>query len=88
MRKRQKIILIIYVYIVITLGFLYVPYVRYYPGGTKQFVGHHWRFGLMQLLPWEQRAWGYTTIDAALIIAELAAVSAVFLVIFLLLRRE
>jgi hypothetical protein len=43
MRKRQKIILILYMYLVVFLGFIYVPYNQSFPNGAEKFVGHHFR---------------------------------------------
>jgi len=43
MMKRQKLILILYAFAVFFLSFVYAPYVRYYPNGAVQFVGHHLR---------------------------------------------
>ena len=88
MRKRQKLILIIYLYLVMILGFIYVPYIKNFPNGVKKYVGHHLRIKLMSFTPWENTQWGYTTIDANLIIAEILAVTAIFAVAFLLLKRE
>lgn len=88
MRKRQKIILILYVYAVTFLGFLYVPYIRSYPGGVQRFIGHHFRIKWLQIYPWETRISGSVFIDANLIIAELLAITAITVVAFLLLKRE
>ena len=88
MRKRQKIILILYMYMVIFIGFIYVPYNVYYPNGAKKFVGHHFRVRLFELVPWEKKVWGHTGIDANLIIAEIIALTAVAVVIFLLFKRD
>ena len=88
MRKRQKIILIIYIYTVLFLGFLYVPYVQHYPNGARKFVGHHLRFRLLEISPWEKTIWGHTTIDANLIVAEILVITAVTVAIFILLKRE
>lgn len=88
MRKRQKIILIVYMYMVVFLGFIYVPYNKYFSDGARQFVGHHLRVRLFEVLPWERQVWGPTTIDANLIIAELLAITAVAAVIFLLFKRD
>ncbi len=88
MRKRQKIILIVYMYMIVFLGFLYVPYVKFFPGGMKKFVGHHFRIGLFEAIPWEKQEWGYVAIDANLIIAEILAISAIAVVVFLLFKQE
>jgi len=88
MRKRQKIILILYMYMVVFLGFIYVPYDQYFPNGVKKFVGHHFRVTLFEVLPWEKQVWGHTVIDANLMIAEILAVTAVAAVIFILFKRD
>jgi hypothetical protein len=88
MRKRQKLILVIYVYAVLFLGFLYVPYVRYYPNGAKKFIGHHFRSGLLEIMPWDSKLWGNVSMDANLIIAEILAITAIAVVAFLLFKRE
>ncbi len=87
MRKRQKIILITYMYVVVFLGFIYVPYKQSFPNGVEKFVGHHFRVRLFEILPWEKQVWGATTIDANLIIAEIISVTAVAVVIFLLFKK-
>ncbi len=88
MRKRQKIILILYMYMIVFLGFLYVPYVQYLQGGVKTFVGHHFRIGLFDAIPWEKQVWGHVTIDANLIIAEIIALTAIATVVFLLFKKD
>jgi hypothetical protein len=88
MGRRQKIVLILYVYAVLFLGFIYVPYVRYYPNGVKNFIGHHLRIKLFELSPWETMTWGHVGIDANLIIAEILAITAIVVVAFLLFKRE
>ncbi|MBI4682770.1 MAG: hypothetical protein HY757_06685 [Nitrospirae bacterium] len=88
MGRRQKIILIIYVYAVVFLGFIYVPYVRHFPNGVRKFIGHHFRIKLIQMYPWEIETAGAVTIDANLIIAELFSITAIAVVAFLLFKRE
>jgi hypothetical protein len=90
MRKRQKLILIVYVYAVLFIGFLYVPYVRYYPNGSKRFIGHHIKPKLLSFIwgPGEASLWGNIAIDSNLIIAELIAITALTVVAFILLKRE
>ena len=88
MRKRQKIILVMYMYAVIFFGFIYVPYMQHHPNGVRKFVGHHLRVRLFEITPWEKSVWGYVTIDANLIIAEILAITAVTVVIFLLFKAE
>jgi hypothetical protein len=51
-------------------------------------VGHHFRFRLLELSPWDTKIWGHTTIDANLIIAEILVITLVAVTIFLLLKRE
>ena len=88
MRKRQKIILIIYVYIVIFIGFLYVPYVRYRPNGSRSFIGHHFKPKILALFSDKQELWGPLAIDGNLIIAEIFAITAIVVAAFLLLKKE
>jgi len=88
MGKRQKLLLLIYIYLVIFLGFLYVPYIQHYPNGVSKFVGHHFRFRLLEISPWDTKIWGHTTIDATLIIAEILAITLVAGTIFVLLKKE
>lgn len=88
MRKRQKILSLVYIYLVIFMGFLYVPYIQHYPNGVSKFVGHHFRFRLLEISPWDRKIWGHTTIDANLIIAEILVITLVAGAIFVLLKRE
>jgi hypothetical protein len=88
MGKRQKIILILYVYAVVFLGFIYVPYVRHYANGAKEFIGHHFRVRILQLSPWETQTYGPVVIDANLMIAEILSITAIVITAFLLLRKE
>jgi len=88
MRKRQKLLLLVYMYLIIFLGFLYVPYNQHYPNGVSKFVGHHLRFRLLEISPWDRKIWGHTTIDANLIIAEILVITLVAVTIFILLKRE
>lgn len=75
-------------YMVVFLGFIYVPYIQHYPNGMQKFTGHHLRVRLFEDLLWEKNTWGHMTIDANLIIAEIIAVTAVVAAIFLLLKKE
>lgn len=88
MRKRQKLLLLFYIYLVLFLGFLYVPYIQHYPNGARKFVGHHFRFRFLEFSPWDRKIWGHLTIDANLIIAEILMITLVTAAIFILLRRE
>lgn len=88
MRKRQKLILILYAIGVFLFSFVYIPYTRYYPGGIKTFIGHHIRPKLWWIMSEKSDLWGDIAIDAPLIIAELLALTAIAGVAFLLLRRE
>jgi hypothetical protein len=75
-------------YLIVFLAFIYVPYLQHYPNGLKKFTGHHFRVRLFEEFPWEKTVWGYMTIDANLIIAEIIAITAVVAVIFILFKRE
>ena len=89
MKKRQKLVLIIYFYVVLFLGFLYVPYIRHFANGSQSFIGHHLRFRIWDIMPWEASyTGGATTIDANLIIAELLAITAMTVVTYFLLKRD
>lgn len=88
MRKRQKLLLLFYIYLVLFLGFIYVPYNQHYPNGVSKFVGHHFRFRLLEISPWDRKIWGHITIDANLIIAEILVITLVASAIFVMLRRE
>jgi heme/copper-type cytochrome/quinol oxidase subunit 4 len=85
MRKRQKLILIIYSIAVFIIGFIYVPYTRYYSGGIKTHAGHYFRptFLYMTELPK-----GYVNIDAELIIAEIIALTAIFGAFYLIFKTD
>ncbi len=87
MRKRQKIILIIYVYVVLFIGFFYVPYVRYYPNGSMKFIGHHLKPKILSLFADTPSLMGHTAIDGNLIIAEILSITAIVVVAFLLLKK-
>lgn len=88
MKKRQKLILIIYFYAVLCIGFLYVPYTQHFSNGIMRFAGHRLRFKLWELTPWQPTYTQNLTIDANLIIAELLAITAMTVVIFLFLKRD
>ncbi|KPJ99012.1 MAG: hypothetical protein AMK71_10405 [Nitrospira bacterium SG8_35_4] len=70
------------------MGFLYVPYIQHYPNGVSKFVGHHFRFRLLEISPWDRKIWGHTTIDGNLIIAEILVITLVAVAVFVLLKRE
>jgi len=88
MRKRQKILLLVYIYILIFMGFLYVPYNQHYPNGVSKYVGHHFRFRLLEISPWDRKIWGHITIDGTLITAEILVITLVAVAVFVLLKRE
>ena len=85
MRKRQKIVLILYAFAVFILGFVYVPYTQYFSNGVKIHKGHHIRPTML----WQTNISTYNVdIDAFLIIAEVIALTAIAGAIFLVLKRE
>ncbi len=88
MGKRQKIILVIYVYIVMLIGFLYVPYVRYHPNGSRVFIGHHLKPKILALFSDKQELWGSIAIDGNLIVAEIFAITAIVGAAYLLLKKN
>lgn len=93
MRKRQKLVLILYAFAVFIIGFLYVPYVRFYSDGIKTSAGHHIRIPLLEHLfnadLWEKtKLGGYTAIDAQLIVAEVIALTAVAIAIYFILQER
>lgn len=88
MKKRQKLVLIIYFYSVLFLGFLYVPYIRHLTDGRKLYIGHHLRFKIWGITPWQPYSMGITSIDANLIIAELLAITAMTVVICLFFKND
>ncbi len=88
MKKRQKLVLIIYFYAVLFIGFLYVPYIQHFSNGAMRFAGHRVRFKIWELTPWQPTYIENLTIDANLIIAELFAITAMTVVIFLFLERD
>ena len=85
MRKRQKLILIIYAFYVFFFSFLYVPYARYYPGGIKTYAGNHLRSTPLWIgtQPVEN-----FSIDADLMIAQLLAITAIAGAALLFFKRE
>ena len=88
MGKRQKLILILYVNVVIIISFLYVPYIQHFSNGVMRFAGHRLRFRIWDLTPWERASLGNATIDANLIIAEVLAITAIAVVMYLLCKRD
>jgi hypothetical protein len=88
MRKRQKLILMLYAFAVFFFTFIYAPYVRYYPNGAVQFVGHHLRTKLMMIMQMEPQLWGYTTIDATLMLAQIFSLTGITVALFLLLQKR
>jgi hypothetical protein len=88
LRKRQKLLLIIYLYAVGIISFIYVPYVQFLPDGARQFIGHHFRGRLVQVMPWGNKIIGYAVIDSHLIIAEVLAMTAITIAAFMLLKRR
>jgi threonine/homoserine efflux transporter RhtA len=88
LRKRQKLLLIIYLYAVAFISFIYVPYVQFLPNGAREFVGHHFRGKLMQVMPWGNKVIGYAVIDSHLIIAEVLAITAITIAAFMLLKSR
>ena len=85
MRKRQKLVLIIYAFYVFFFSFLYVPYVRYFEGGIKTYAGNHFRSTPFWITA---RLWGHTSIDADLIIAQILAFTAIAIAAFIFFKRE
>ncbi len=75
-------------YMVVIMGFIYVPYKQYYPNGAQKFVGHHLRVRLFEVLPWEKSVWGMVVIDSNLIIAEVLSITAITAAIFLLFKKD
>ncbi len=85
MRKRQKLILIIYAFYVFFFSFLYVPYSRYYQGGIKTYAGNHFRSTPFWNSP---QLTGAVSIDSDLIIAQLLAITAIAGAALLFFKRE
>ena len=85
MRRRQKLILVIYAFYVFFFSFLYVPYARYYQGGIKTYAGNHLRSSLLWVTP---QPLGHLSIDADLIIAQLLAITAIAGAALLFFKRE
>ena len=88
LRKRQKLLLIFYLYAVAFISFIYVPYVQFLPDGARKFVGHHFRGRLIQAMPFGNRVVGYTVIDSHLIIAEILAITLITIAAFMLLKSR
>jgi hypothetical protein len=92
MRKRQKLILILYAFVVFLFTFVYVPYNKFYAGGVKRYVGHHIRTRLWEYVfgqdQWPTTRIRETVIDAPLIIAEVLAFTVIAVVAVLLLQRK
>ena len=91
MKKRQKLILIIYSCFVLFLGFLYVPYTSYYPGCVQRFEGHHLRASFTNFIGIRHWAKGLTfgaTIDSTMIIAEIFVLSAFTCAAILLFKEK
>ena len=70
------------------IGFLYVPYVRYYPNGSNKFIGHHFKPKILSLFSADPWSWGSAAIDGNLITAELLSITAIVTAAFLLLKRD
>lgn len=85
MRKRQKLVLLLYAFVVFFTSFIYVPCDRYYQGGIKTYAGNYLRSTPLWSIP---KPWGYIAINADLILAQVIAFTAIAAYLFLLLRRE
>ncbi len=85
MRKRQKIILIIYAFYVFFISFLYIPYNRYFQGGIKTYAGNHLSSSPFWNSP---QLMGNVSIDSDLIIAQLLAITAIAGAALLFFKRE
>ena len=95
MGKRQKFIVMFYAFSVFIVSFIYVPYTRSYQG-TETFIGHHLRATIRNFfgIEWKFRFEDVSgvvfqiSIDSQLIIAEVIALTAITVAVFLVLKRE
>lgn len=85
MRKRQKLVLIIYAIVVFFVSFLYVPYARYYSNGVRTNAGNYFRSTPFWIV---QMPRGNASIDAELIIAQVFALTAIVVAIIFVLNRK
>ncbi len=85
MRKRQKIVLILYSVTVFFFSFLYVPYARYFENGIKTYAGNHFRSTPLWYI---QPLWGHVAIDADLIFAQVISITAIASAILLILKQK
>lgn len=90
MKKRQKIILIVYAYLVLFFGFMYVPYIEHYAVCMDSYAGHHFRRGLTEILGIEywSKSKVTNTIDSNMIIAELFVLTALASAAIFLFKDE
>ncbi len=84
MKKRQKLILILYAFAVFYISFIYVPYTQYYSNGVKTHAGHFFRSTFLYIVDSPK---GNVDIDAHLIIAEVIALTAIATAACLILKR-
>ncbi|MBI5057599.1 MAG: hypothetical protein HZB61_13375 [Nitrospirae bacterium] len=92
MRKRQKLILIFYVFCVFLVTFIIEPLSRYGINCSKTYLGHHLRPTILQFLGLEQYGSSaivnYVSIDAPVMIAEVISLTAIAVALFLLTKQE
>jgi len=90
MKKRQKMILLLYAYLVFFFGFLYVPFVQHYAPCVDSYAGHHFRHGFTEILGIEYWSGSKftSTIDSNMIIAELFVLTALVTAAILFFEDE
>ena len=91
MKKRQKLVIIIYAFCVFLLGFVFVPYTSYYKDCIRSYSGHHLRAGIAKYLgidPWSPGIYVGREINGQIMLAELFAITVVAISIFLLLQKK
>lgn len=78
MKRRQKLILVLYAISVVFFGYIYVPYIEQYSNCIHSFAGHHLRPAFTNLIgisPWSRGI--RSMIDSQMIFAEICILTAV-----------
>ena len=89
MRKRQKLLLTIYVLIILIFTFAYAPIICHYEGGIKEYKGHHLRETAKKLTAKTSfRSYKFCTIDSFLVFNEILGITLITGTLFILLKKK
>lgn len=89
MRKRQKLLLIIYAFFIFILSFSYAPIICHYEAGVKEYKGHYVRATARELTRQNGfRSYKFCTIDSFLLFNEILGITLITGTLFLLLKKK